>query len=60
MYFEYVQSREDYKGFVLEIVVYRHEGHAPHRRCFAYKDGERISCSKTKKELKELIDLGYM
>lgn len=59
---EYIQSEEDYKGFVLKItrtclderrLVY-------HRRCEVWSNGERIAIGKTKKEIKDLIDGGYM
>ena len=58
---EYIQSTEEYKGFVLEIRCYRFSSSkslAYHRDCRLYKDGVAIARAKTKKELKDLIDHG--
>lgn len=57
MFYEYPQSTEAYKGYVLEMLVYRlHDRDSFHRRCRVYKDGKPIAVSKTKKEAKHLID----
>ena len=56
---EYIQSTEEYKGFTLEIRMYcLTDKNRWHRECRIYKDGKRIGISKTKKEVKDLIDHG--
>ena len=59
MMHEYIQSTEEYKGFTLEIRMCRlSDDGSYHRSCVLYKDGKSIAISKTKKELKDLIDHG--
>ena len=54
---EYIQSTEDYKGFVLEIRMYcLSNDNKWHRRCHIYKDNECIAISKSKKEAKEYVN----
>ena len=56
--YEYTQSTEAYKGYTLEMTIYRlHDYDSFHRRCHVYKDGKGIAVCKTKKEAKHLIDL---
>jgi len=58
---EYIQSTEEYKGFVLEIhMTALHDMGHYHRTCEVFRDGKRIGIGKTKKECKELIDGGYL
>lgn len=58
---ECTQSTETYKGFILEIRLFRFDGKNNwHRECRVYKDGKRIAICKTKKEAKDLITHGYM
>ena len=55
------QSREHYKGFDLVIELYNLDSNNPlrmHRRCTMFYNGNALAASKTKKELKELIDCG--
>lgn len=59
--FDVVQSIEEYKGFTLIIVRYSYNLDSSnslrmHRHCVMYKEGKSIAVSKTKKELKNLID----
>ena len=61
MMLEYIQSEEMYKGYKLVIrMTCLGDNLQYHRSCEAWKDGERISVGKTKKEMKELIDGGYL
>lgn len=58
---EYIQSKEEYMGFTLEIRRFcLNEKMSYHRECRIYKNGKRIGISKTKKEAKDLIKNGYM
>lgn len=55
------QSTEHYKGFDLVIETYSLDPSNPlrmHRHCRMFYNGEAIASSKTKKELKDLIDHG--
>lgn len=53
----YIQSTEEYKGFILEIELTPTENPSrQHRRCHVYHDGSGIAICKTKKEAKDLID----
>lgn len=56
--YSYIASKENYKGFILEIEMTRSHDHPSlyHRRCNIYKSGELIGIAKTKKEVKDLID----
>ena len=57
--FEYTQSVQDYKGFILEVVMTRSYNNPSrfHRTCkIIGVDGSCIAISKTKKEAKDLID----
>lgn len=55
---EYIQSVENYKGFVLKIRLFRFDSCKSgwHRECEIYRNQKRIAISKTKKEAKDLID----
>lgn len=58
---EYIQSEEEYKGFMLVIrMTALSDTGTYHRSCDVFRNGERIGIGKTKKECKELIDLGYL
>lgn len=59
---EYIQSEEEYKGYLLKIRRYCLDDRRNifHRNCEVWKNGEHIATGKTKKEIKELIDGGYM
>lgn len=58
MYSKWIQSTEEYKGFILEIVMTQYNTGCPHRTCRISKNGEILGIAKTKKELKDLIDHG--
>ena len=62
MMHEYIEYTEQYKGYTLETVKYRflvsRSGY--HKEVRVSKDGNGVSICKTKKEAKELIDLGYI
>ena len=61
MVVDFIESEEDYMGFVLKVRKYRYteqKGIIWHRKSELYKNGERIAVSKTKKELKEMIKSG--
>lgn len=56
---EYIQSVEEYKGFVLKIQMYcLTEMNDWHRRCQVWKNGKHIAICKTKKEAKDMINHG--
>lgn len=56
---EYINSKEKYKGFELRGMMLRyHESNPWHRRCYVFKNGERVAICKTKKDAKSLIDEG--
>lgn len=56
---EYIQSTEEYKGFTLEIRMYcLTNNNRWNRQCKIYRNGKCIGVSKTKKELKDLINHG--
>lgn len=58
MYSTWVQSTEEYKGFTLEIIMTWFATGCPHRSCRISRNGKALGISKTKKELKDLIDNG--
>lgn len=60
MKLSYIQSEENYKGFTLKVVMTSLGDLRYHRTCEVWKDGERISIGKTKKEVKVLIAEGYI
>lgn len=61
MMHEYVEFTEQYKGFTLETIKYRlHDRGGYHKRIRVSKDGKGLAVAKTKKEIKDLIDHGYM
>lgn len=56
---KYTASIEDYKGFILEVVMERSHRNPSrcHRSCkIIGVDGSILGISKTKKEAKDLID----
>lgn len=60
---EYIQSTEEYKGFILKIRMFMfvdlgYKSTGWHRECLIYRGDERIAISKTKKAAKDLIDHG--
>ena len=59
MMHKYIQSTEQYKGYTLEVEIYRlHDDDGYHRSCHVTKDGKSIATGKSKKAMKELIDCG--
>jgi len=58
---EYIQSEELYKGYKLVIRMRAlHDMDSYHRSCEVFRGDECIGIGKTKKEIKELIDGGYL
>lgn len=59
---QYVQSEEEYKGYLLKVVATCLDDKTLqyHRSCEIFKNGVRIGIDKTKKSAKELIDGGYI
>ena len=56
---EYIQSEEQYKGFILKIRRFTLGNNLTyHRCCDIYYNGKRIGIGKTKKECKDLISHG--
>ena len=61
MIHEYIKSEEKYKGFIIKMrMVCLDNKMNYHKHVDVYKDGERISVGKSKKEIKDLIDGGYI
>ena len=60
MMHEYIEFTEQYKGFTLETVKYRFSESRSgyHKDVRVSKGGNGVAICKTKKEAKELIDLG--
>ena len=52
------QSTEHYKGFDLVIETYSLDHIRTHRKCTIFYNGKSLGVSRTKKELKDLIDHG--
>lgn len=59
---KYIQSEEQYKGYILRIVMTCLDDRRMqyHRSCEAYHNEKRVAIGKTKKEMKKLIDGGYV
>lgn len=59
MIYEYTQSEETYKGFILKMRRYKlNWGTTYHRQCVIFRDNQRVGICKTKKEAKDLIAHG--
>lgn len=59
---ETLQSTETYKGYELQIWMYRFlesEHTTFHRKCVVLLNGKEVATGKSKKEIKEMIDAGY-
>ena len=57
----YFQSEEEYRGFILKVVMTKLGQSMQYRKtCEVWKDGKRIAIGKTKKEMKEQIADGYI